>query len=444
MEAVAARVRGEGPVAVLQVPLLHYMASYNPHPHTELAESVKLLVEAGADIDAKLIADNGAYSTALTCANARDCCAEVLRAVLQNGAHVLQQPFPAHANTALHKAAAAGRTENCELLMAAESSLIHVKDADGLIALMHAASFGTVDTVEKLIQFGADRLTVSNIKITPIMAACTFGRIDIPALLITYGADVNAVLRDGSSALLPAVQRNSTALLQLLLEHGADISATNSKGQTVLFNATEAGNVEMMELLVQHGLSTTAIDCDDITLLMKAAANGQKLAAEWLLQHGVDVNASDNDGCTALHCATLNSCDDVAMIELLLTNGADVHKRSLHDRTALDLAAQSGHLHSVKTLIAAGADTTSGDSHGATSLHLAVLSSQSAVVQLLLEHGATAVMNNVLPVSCSEYTPYCSGLTALTLCENTQTVKMLLSAGADVHVVSFQAILHYI
>eukprot|EP00953_Heterococcus_sp_UTEX-ZZ885_P008098 4862-Heterococcus_DN1.PRE.1 len=66
--SVAAQVRGEGPAAALQVPLLHYMASYNAHPHTELAESVKLLVEAGADIDAKVIAasDDGIYSTVLS------------------------------------------------------------------------------------------------------------------------------------------------------------------------------------------------------------------------------------------------------------------------------------------------------------------------------------------------------------------------------------------
>jgi hypothetical protein len=34
------------------LPLLHYMALCNLHPHNELAECVRLLVEAGADINA--------------------------------------------------------------------------------------------------------------------------------------------------------------------------------------------------------------------------------------------------------------------------------------------------------------------------------------------------------------------------------------------------------
>eukprot|EP00953_Heterococcus_sp_UTEX-ZZ885_P026812 14449-Heterococcus_DN1.PRE.1 len=119
--SVAAHVRGAGPVAVLQVPLLQYMASYNPHPHTELAECVKLLVEAGADIDAKVIAasDDGIYSTVLS------------------GADVWEKSS-AKGMTVLHHAASAALTDSCELLLTKESSLVHAMDVNGSTALPHA------------------------------------------------------------------------------------------------------------------------------------------------------------------------------------------------------------------------------------------------------------------------------------------------------------------
>jgi hypothetical protein len=53
---------GGSPVAIVQardgagiLPLLHSMAFTNAHPHRELAESVKLLVAAGVDINASLL-----------------------------------------------------------------------------------------------------------------------------------------------------------------------------------------------------------------------------------------------------------------------------------------------------------------------------------------------------------------------------------------------------
>jgi hypothetical protein len=51
-----------------EVPLLHSMALSNAHPHRELAESVGLLIAAGADIDAKAAALKGDDRIALLCA----------------------------------------------------------------------------------------------------------------------------------------------------------------------------------------------------------------------------------------------------------------------------------------------------------------------------------------------------------------------------------------
>jgi ankyrin repeat protein len=146
------------------------------------------------------------------------------------------------------------------------------------------------------------------------------------------------------------------------------------------------------------------------------------------------VNAADNNGYTALHFAAESSeCDDAPMIELLLASGADVHMCTVDGRTALDKAAFKGNLQCAKALIAAGADVNHTNSTGGSVLHTALIDSRAAVVQLLLEHGATAVVNSVIPLMSSDGVAW-YGLTALMMCTTVDTMKLLLAAGADAHV----------
>jgi ankyrin repeat protein len=251
--------------------------------------------------------------------------------------------------------------------------------------------------------------------------------------------------------LIAAANYNSVAIVQLLLNHGADISITDTAGQTALFKAVGHGHMFMVDMLVKRGLSITALDCSGNTLLMMASSQGQKAAAEWLIQHALTVHAASNIGVaslhidatdsrnwTALHYASASSgCDAAAIIELLLANGADVHKCTDIGQTVLGVAVCNGNVECAKVLIAAGADVNQRSSEGLTCLHMAVLGQHSAAVQLLLDHGATAGMNTVVPIPCkySDSAYYCcTSMTALTMCTTVDTIKVLLAAGADVHI----------
>jgi ankyrin repeat protein len=55
-------------------------------------------------------------------------------------------------------------------------------------------------------------------------------------------------------------------------------------------------------------------------------------------------------------------------------------------------------------------------------------------VQLLLEHGAQAALNRVVPLKLNQAADVIVHVTALMLCEEATTAKVLLAAGADVHV----------
>eukprot|EP00953_Heterococcus_sp_UTEX-ZZ885_P019286 10775-Heterococcus_DN1.PRE.1 len=368
-------------------------------------------------------------------ASQRRCCAAAVQAFLQNGANVLVSCVR-DACTALHLAVAAGRTDSCELLLASDNSLIHMKDSDGYTVLIKAAMSAAIDTVQLLIRCGADINAVSFDNTTALMEACRRTRFDVADCLLKAGADVHVADSDGNNALTYAVAANSVALVQLLLDHGADINATNAHGKNALFMAACGGYVHMMELLVQCGLSVlTSVDDKGTTPLMTATSGGHAAAVEWLLQRGVPVNAVNDDNFTALYYANMNDCDDPAIAELLLANGADVHIRTSIGTTVLQGAAIVGYTECAKVFINAGVDVNIAADNGMSALHLAVMHNHSAVAQLLLEHGATAVLNKVVDIWCLQSDYYCCfGLRALTLCTTADTAKVLLAADADVHV----------
>jgi Ankyrin repeats (3 copies) len=95
------------------------MAVTNAHPHRELAESVRLLVEAGADINATVTDRLGFEKTALVWATSKSCCSKLLEVFLECGADpcVLMRSAQFSA-TALHVAATVGLSASCELLLA--------------------------------------------------------------------------------------------------------------------------------------------------------------------------------------------------------------------------------------------------------------------------------------------------------------------------------------
>jgi ankyrin repeat protein len=272
-----------------QVPLLLSMVTTNAHPHRELAESVRLLVDAGADISTVTTDPEGVGPTALMLAAGHICCSAVLDILLRAGADPCVCS-PLERMTALHFAAQLGFPERCELLLERAGSLLDMRDSSGWTALTYAAVNGRLDVVQLLVEHGADVNTVDNNNRTPALNyAVLQQRNDVVICLLQAGADVQAVDSTGHGVLAAAVQTNNCLLLQLLLSRGADIRVTNNKGQSLLFNAALAGHVSMMEVLVQHGLSVTALDGTGQTLLTIAASKGHKPAAEWLLQQGVAV-----------------------------------------------------------------------------------------------------------------------------------------------------------
>ncbi|AMY07047.1 ankyrin repeat protein [Luteitalea pratensis] len=138
-------------------------------------------------------------------------------------------------------------------------------------------------------------------------------------------------------------------LAEVLLEAGANptdgVSAHITGG---------GGNIAALELLHRYGLCADGIAGAVPPLLHMMLWATNPTGPRWLLEHGADANLSWGlDGEAPLHVAARRW--DVAMVDILLNHGADLHRRRKDGRTAHALAELHGNRDIAQHLLATGA-----------------------------------------------------------------------------------------
>jgi uncharacterized protein len=398
--------------------------------------SIKLLLHAGAAVDATTN-DTTWERTALMVACCVFCNLQIVEALLQGGADPCYQDSSDGKST-LHLAAAVGCTRTCRALHTASSGraleLRGKGDELNATPLIAACAAEQYAVVELLCALGADVNHSSVTGSMPLMTAATSkGRTSILRFLLQQnGIKVNHRNDNGHTALTMAAYVGNEAAVKLLLQHGADACNMNNSGSSAASAATVAGHVHVLKLLMQHGADITVTRNHGFTLLMQAAARNQSRVAEYLINAGISVHAADSTCSTALHCAALSTISGTETMRMLLAHGADVNAYDSKLSTPLHGAAKCGKLANTEVLIAAGADVTCGDAAGATALHLAIHFAHLTTVKLLLEHGAAAVLNTMQYRAVGEH----STVSAVMICNDSATLKLLLPAGADLHAVN--------
>src|SRR5262249_37127267 len=112
-----------------------------------------------------------------------------------------------------------------------------------------------------------------------------------------------------------------------------------------LHGVADRGELERVCLLLKEGVRVDQRDLDGFTPLMRAVEDNYVEAARLLLEHGANVNARATEGeFTVLMIACKRGFGhNFPAISLLLDHGADIHAGDWIKRTALNLAAHSGH-----------------------------------------------------------------------------------------------------
>jgi ankyrin repeat protein len=298
----------------------------------------RLLVERGADVDAKTAAD---LMTPLVSGEPR------------------AQPRSPGGMTALMFASREGCLE-CVAAMIEKGASIDLPDPEGVTPLLWAVWNTRFDVAKYLIEHGANVNRWDWWGRTPLYLAVDYvtlphgGRpdqpsldrtlpIDIVRLLLDKGADPNPQLKmtaplratgndrgldpmlsPGTTPLIRAAKAMDVESMKALLDHGADITLTNSRGMTPTLAASGMGSTDAdtrgyfttsdvqdraiaaLDLMFSYGgpgLSNGKAGQFAQVPLHGAAFWGWNRVVEYLLEKGAEINLADSRGYTAVDYA---------------------------------------------------------------------------------------------------------------------------------------------
>ena len=136
--------------------------------------------------------------------------------------------------TALMLAAFYGKLNIVKLLRLKNASY-ELRDKSGMQAVHYAVDGGNADTLEWMLQDGADvnARDYSN-GWTPLLRAASVNSTkDIARVLIRYKARIDAMDKEDKTPLMIATINGNLQFVQVLIDHGADFSIKNKFGKSL-------------------------------------------------------------------------------------------------------------------------------------------------------------------------------------------------------------------
>ncbi|RYP81628.1 hypothetical protein DL770_005836 [Monosporascus sp. CRB-9-2] len=396
-------------------------------------ETVQLLLDSGAEANTK---DNDGQ-TPLWGAAVKGY-KEIVQLLLDSG--VKADTKTNNGEMPLSGAARNGHREIVQLLLDSGAE-IDSKDNSGQTPLWWAAVKGYKEIVQLLLDSGAKADTKTNNGEMPLSGAARNGQKEIVQLLLDSGAEIDSKDNSGQTPFSGAARNGHKATVQLLLDRGAEADAKDNNGQTPLWGAAVNGHKESVQLLLDSGAEADAKDNDGQTPLWGAVRNGHKETVQLLLDRGAEADTKDDDGRTPLSWIARNATEhnranvsafstarpnayafltagsnmalqdyqmqlmllehqnkkrlmarimanSVAVMRLLLDNGAEADSKDRDGRTPLSWVAANGSKEVVQMLLDKGVEADSKDNHGQTPLFWAAEKGHEEIVQLLLDSGA--------------------------------------------------------
>ena len=383
-------------------------------------ETLQAMIDHGADVNGTI--KNGVTALTAACSKGN---INAINVLLKAGA----DPKIAHGQgyTCLHTAVLKSCSKEILQTIIDHGADVNSTDKDNVSALTIACCNGDADAINVLLKSGADANNADVVYGNACLYSATLGGCSKETLqaIIDHGADVNGTCKSGVTALMAACSEGNINAINVLLNAGADLNITEpNNGYTCLHEAA-CGDFsgQALQTLIDYGAVVNVTTNIKSSPLICAYHKGNAKAINVLLKAGACVNHADNfNGSTCLHHAITGNCS-AEILQAVIGHGADVNAANGHSKTALMLACQKGNTNAINVLLKSGADPNITDVEGNTCLRTAVLKSCSKeTLQAIIDHGA-----DVNAADKDNET----ALLAACQCENTNAIDVLLKAGAN-------------
>ena len=259
--------------------------------------------------------------------------------------------------------------------------------------------------------------------VTALMYAAAGGHIDTLNALLEAGAEVDKAHMQGGTALMEAATKGDMPCIEALLKAGANPTVKDQDNVTALMSAASQGHGEAAALFASKGVNADALASSGGSALMFAAAGGHADAVAALIKLGVDVNK-----------AVSASADYIQKVAEAIAEGQDVepHKDGV---TSLMLAAHGGFGDVVDMLLEAGAKVELADDEDMTALIYSIQENHGSVAEKLIRAGADP--NEVF--TDAEGKEHNLVMDSIAL-ENTDFALLLIEKGADLTATNDQGV----
>jgi ankyrin repeat protein len=187
---------------------------------------------------------------------------------------------------------------------------------EGLSALSWAVDLELTDSIDLLIQLGANVNWRDSLGKTPLMRAASGGKLSIIKQLSAAGADIKAVDYEGADALQFAARRSSAECLSFLIGRGALVDRLDHNERDALYWALAWKNSGALRELINRGAPVyRTYEEEGFTALMLAVIVGSADCVRLVLEAGADPADAVSSGQTAADFVRA----DTPEIECLLT-----------------------------------------------------------------------------------------------------------------------------
>ncbi|XP_071116426.1 ankyrin repeat and KH domain-containing protein mask-like [Haliotis cracherodii] len=256
--------------------------------------------------------------------------------------------------------------------------------------LFYASGDGDLEEVKRLLTTpGVDINSRGEWSRTPVIEAAYWGHREVVELLVSEGADVSLVDVDGDNILHYACRGGDVETVKYVLSlHVVDINSRGDGSRTPVMEAAEWGHREVVELLVSEGADVSMVDKVGHNILHLACIRGDVETVKYVLSlHVVDINSRGDGSRTPVMEAAEWGRREV--VELLVSEGADVSMVDKVGHNILHLACMGGYVEMVEFVLSLHVvDIDARNNRGQTAADVARRRRHQPVVDLLVSRGA--------------------------------------------------------